>query len=339
MLNFGEPENPSRDNVVDYLERIFLSNMSLEDVPEERARERARELAERRVPGLLEEYREMGASPLVPQARRQAEMLGDELGRRGIEAETYVGMQYSEPFIRDAVRGARSDGVDRLIGLPVYPLCGKTTTVESLEQLREAVVEVGWDVEVGEVAGWHRHPGYLDLRADNIGGFVKNEGLDLGGEDVGLVYSAHGTPVRYLDEVRYRDYVEEVCEALSERIGVGDYVLGFQNHENRDVEWTEPETEEVVEGLVGVVESVVVEPVSFMHEQSETLSELDVELREECRELGIELHRVPVPHSDPRFAGVLADLVEGFVGGNPEMGGCSCRDSGGALCYRPSEAV
>lgn len=339
MLNFGEPEDPSRDNVVDYLERIFLSNMSLEDVPEDRARERARELAERRAPGLLEEYREMGASPLVPQARKQAELLEDELGRRGVDASTFVGMQYSEPFIRDAVGEARSDGVDRLVGLPVYPLCGKTTTLESLEQLRDAVEEVGWDVEVDEVAGWHRHPGYLDLRADNIRGFVDKEGLDLGSEEVDLVFSAHGTPVRYLDEVRYRDYVEEVCESLSGRLGGVDYVLGFQNHENRDVEWTEPETGKVIEGLQGEVERVVVEPLSFMHEQSETLSELDVDLREECRELGVELHRVPVPHSDPRFAGVLADLVEGFVGGNSEMGGCSCRDSGGALCYRPSEAV
>lgn len=335
LLNFGEPEDPSREKVVDYLERIFFSNMSLEDgIGREEAHVRARELAERRAPSLMEEYEEMGASPLVPQAREQSEMLKDELDGRGYDVETYVGMQYSEPFIEGAVREALGDGVDQLVGVPVYPLCGKTTTIESLESLNHAVEETDSGVDIYEVTGWHRHPGYLELRADNLSDFVESRGLDLGGDGNKLVYSAHGTPLEYLEDLRYDEYVEEVCRRVSRLLGVDDYVIGYQNHENRDVKWTQPETDDVVRGLG--VEEVVVEPVSFMHEQSETLSELDIELRELCREVGVGLHRVPVPHNDPRFAGVLADLVEPFLGGEAgDMGECLCRDVPGTLCYKP----
>ncbi len=338
LLNFGEPEEVSRDAVVPYLERIFLSNMEMEEIDDEdAARDRARELAERRAPGLLEEYREMGPSPLKQQAREQRRKLEDELESRGYDVEAYDGMQFTEPFVRDALRSARSDGVDRLVALPVYPICGRTTTEEALEMTEEALEDLDWNPDYREITGWHEHPDYVELRADNLREFVEEEGLSIG-EDAELVFSAHGTPVKYLEGgSRYDEYVEEFCRWMADRLEVDDYHLGYQNHSNRDVEWTQPETEDVVEDVDA--EHVVVEPMSFMREQSETLSELDVELREECEELGVELHRAPIPHDDPRFPGVLADLVEPLISGETPgdwgMGLCRCRETDRTYCYGP----
>ena len=339
LLNFGEPAEPTRENVVDYLERIFLTNRSLDgDTTEAEARERSRQLAERRAPGLIEEYEAIGGSPLDPQAEAQAEMLSAELDERGYDAETYVGMQFTEPFVADAVDAAREDGVDELVGLPVYPLCGASTTVASLDELTDAVAERAWDVPVAEITGWHRHPLYNSLRADNVRRFTAAHDLDLRDPATELVYSAHGTPTHYLEEgSRYDEYVEEFCEVLARKVGVDGYSLGFQNHSNRDIPWTEPEVEDVVEGFADSdVERVVVEPVSFMHEQSETLSELDDELREEAEAAGLDFYRVPVPHDDRRFGEVLADLVEPFVGefdpGYYQFRRCQCADSENAMC-------
>src|SRR6056297_1272782 len=128
VLNFGEPAAADREVVVDYLERIILANMDIEgDTTEEAARERASTLAERRAPGLMEEYGEIGGSPLNAHAGRQADLVESELRDRGYDVETYVGYQFMEPFIGDAAEAAHDDGVDRLIGLPVYPLCGPST--------------------------------------------------------------------------------------------------------------------------------------------------------------------------------------------------------------------
>jgi ferrochelatase len=336
VLNFGEPSEPTRENVVAYLERIFLNNASLEEADtEEEARERARQLAERRAAGLIEEYEEIGGSPLNPQAEAQADALASELDERGYDVETYVGMQFTEPFIGDAVETARDDGVDRLVGLPVYPLCGASTTVAALEELTEEVDDRGWDVDVAEITGWHRHPLYNEIRADNVRRFADAHGLDLTDDDTELLYSAHGTPRHYLDEgSRYDTYVEEFCEVVARKLGVESYTLGYQNHENRDIPWTGPDVEDAIETVEA--DRVVVEPISFMHEQSETLSELDDELAEEAAELGLDFYRVPVPHDDDRFREVLGDVVEPFVGEfDPsyyQFRQCQCADSPNAMC-------
>jgi len=337
LLNFGEPAEPTRENVVDYLERIFFNNADLEDADTEAEdRRRSRQLAERRAPGLIEEYEEIGGgSPLNPQARGQAEALEEALRERGYDVRTYLGMQFTEPFIDDATERAMADGVDRLVGLPIYPLCGHSTTVAALEELGEAVEDLGWDVEYEEITGWHKHPLYNRLRADNVREYADSEGIDLTDPDTELFFSAHGTPTHYLEEGnRYDRYVAEWCAVMATMLGVEEYTLGFQNHENRDIPWTEPDIEDAIEDIDA--ERVVVEPISFMHEQSETLSELDDELREEAEGEGLEFYRVPVPHDDPRFATVLADLVEPFAGPfDPEyyqFRPCQCKDTPGTMC-------
>ena len=339
LLNFGEPSEPDREAVVDYLERIFFNNASLEEAETEtEARERSRQLAERRAPGLIEEYEEIGGSPLNEHAAAQAEALEESLRAAGHDVSTYVGMQFTEPFVGDAAARAREDGVDRLIGLPIYPLCGPSTTVAALEELRDALDDLDWDVPVTEITGWHRHPLYNRLRADNVRSFAAENGLDLA-DGARLVFSAHGTPEHYLEEgSRYQRYVEEYCGVNAALLDAETYELGYQNHSNRDIPWTEPEVEDVVEALGDddAVDSVLVEPVSFMHEQSETLSELDDELREEAEAVGLEFHRVPVPHDDDRFVEMLAELVEpalaDFDPGYYQLRQCQCRDSPDAVC-------
>jgi ferrochelatase len=336
LLNFGEPAVPEREAVVDYLERIFMANADLEEYDsEEAARERSRKLAKRRAPGLLEEYEEIGGSPLNEQARGQTETLEARLRDRGFDVRTYLGMQYTEPFIPDAAAAAHEDGVDRVIGLPIFPLCGPSTNVISLDELEESIEDLDWDVPFQAITGWHKHPTYNHVRADNIAAYADREGVDLHDGDTALVFSAHGTPKHYLEEgSRYDIYVDEYTSVMASLLGVEDYYLGFQNHENRDIPWTEPEVEELIGGIDA--ERVVVEPVSFLHEQSETLSELDVELREEAEAAGLDFYRVPIPHDDDRIPEVFADLLEPFLADfAPEYyqyRQCKCRDVPGTMC-------
>jgi ferrochelatase len=344
LLNFGEPENPTPAEVIPFLERIFALNAPLmgEATPEE-VRARSRKLAEARAPGLIEEYHLIGGSPLHRQSREQAEGLEAELRRRGHDVTTFVAMQFTHPSIEEALVAARTAGVDRVVGLPVYPLTGPTTTSAALDAMRSAIDRLEWEVEVGEVTGWHRHPSYLRLRGDAIRALLAREGLSLDDPETKLVFSAHGTPLRYLEDgSRYEEYVRDFCARLAAEVGAPEYVLGYQNHTNRPgVQWTQPDVDRVVAGIDA--RRIVVDPVSFMHEQSETLAELDHELREEAEARGLEFFRVPIPYVAPEFLGVLADLVEplldtlspaalGTEVGPLPLRRCRCRDVAGTYC-------
>ena len=333
-LHFGEPETSDLAEVTDFLERIFFANARLEPGADRRAR--SRELAERRAPGLIEDYERIGGSPLNGQARSQAALLSEALSRRGAALPVETGMQFTHPTIDEALARLRERDPARLVLLPVYPLCGPSTTVAALSQVEAALEAAGWNPETLEVTGWHRHPDYGALRANAIRRAAEEAGLDLGAEDTRLVFSAHGTPLSYVREgSRYVEYVEEWCADQAGRVGVERWTLGYQNHANRGVEWTQPSIEDAIAGLEGV-DRVLVDPVSFMHEQSETLVELDHDLAGDARSLDLDFHRVPVPHSDDAFGEVLADLVLAALGepieGLPERRSCRCRP-GATLCF------
>ncbi len=284
----------------------------------------------------MEAYRAIGGPPLDGQARAQAQALEEALAQTRVTARVQAVFQFTPPFIHEGVARARDERADVVVGLPVYPMCGHSTTVAALDSVRAALDELEWEVPFLAVAGWHRHPRYLALRANHIRAFVDDQALDLRDPDTILYFSVHGTPVKYITEGnRYDRYVEEHCREIAGALGVGDrFAVGFQNHTNRRIAWTWPDNEERIRTLAE--RRLVVDAVSFIHEQSETLDELDRELRAEVEALGKEMYRVPVPHDDPGFAGVLADLVGQAMGQSwaeeMSLAPCRCRPVPGTWC-------
>ena len=195
VVNFGEPETPAADQVVSFLERIFLTNASLEgQQPSEAQRARSRQLADARAPMLVATYQEIGGSPLNAQARAQAASLEQELRARGVDARCYAAFQFLDPSPADAVRRALADGCTRLVALPIYPLCGQSTTIAALDDVERAVKAEAPDTEVLEIAGWHRHPDYLPMHVDHAAAFCRRAGVDLRDPGTRLLFSVHGTP-------------------------------------------------------------------------------------------------------------------------------------------------
>ena len=344
LLNFGEPEQPVLEEVVPFLERIFSINDVLEGRTGGAAQERARKLAQMRAPGLIEEYRQIGGSPLRAQASDQVSLLEAELTYRGHDAVCILGMQFTEPFIIDAIRRARAAGAEQIVALPIYPLCGPSTTVAALERVEADMRTQLWSVPVRQISGWHRHPAYLEFRAAAIRDVITRDGLSLDDPRTKLVFSAHGTPMKYIEHgSRYDVYVREFCADVAQAVGATEYVIGYQNHTNRPIEWTQPDVEQVITEIDA--DHVIVDPVSFMHEQSETLAELDHELKGTAEARGIGFHRVPIHHAAPGFISFLADLVVPFLAaGDPEPpAGCDrpwgeCRCKPGAHCLNADAA-
>ncbi len=138
-----------------------------------------------------------------------------------------------------------------------------------------------------------------------------------------LLFSAHGLPLKivaagdpYPSEVECT--AAAVVRALA-RPGL-DWRVCYQSRVG-PLAWLGPSVDEELRraGRDGV--AVVIAPISFVSEHSETLVELDRDYRRLAAACGVPAyHRVPTVGTDPRFIAALAELVRGS-----RANGTTCR--------------
>jgi ferrochelatase len=253
-----------------------------------------------------------GGSPLRRLTEEQAAALENELRKRGLDAQTFVGMCTWKPFLREAVERIAQSNVDRLVILPLFPQYSFTTTRAGTEALRRLVaarpamkaLNTSW------ISTWAEHPTYIESFSSSISGeLAKFKEPD----KVQLLFSAHSIPESYVREGDpYLDQTKASVERIMDRLGrKNPYELSFQSKIG-PVKWLEPATNDVIVdyGKRGI-QNVLVVPISFVSEHIETLYELDILYQKVAKDAGIpNFRRVPALNSNPTFIRALADIVQ-----------------------------
>ena len=260
-----------------------------------------------------------GGSPLRRITEEQARALECALASRNINARAYVGMRYWNPLIEEALDQIRRDQVDHLVVLPLYPQFSVSTTGSSLNRMHAIAAETGYRLpEISVICSWEADANYIEAMAaaarEELAGFPDQDPLR-----THILFSAHSVPVRYIDEGDpYLDHTKRTVELVMERLGVHrPHSLSFQSKVG-PVEWLTPATNETIPRLAraGVTQLMLV-PVSFVSEHSETLYEMDILYRDLAAESGISHYgRVPTMNCRPDFIEALATLVERALPGS-----------------------
>jgi protoporphyrin/coproporphyrin ferrochelatase len=254
-----------------------------------------------------------GGSPLRRITEEQARTLEHALGSRNINARVYVGMRYWNPFIEEALDQIRRDQIDYLVVLPLYPQFSVSTTGSSLNRMQAIAAETGYRLPATSViCSWEADANYIEAMAaaarEELANFPDQDPLN-----THILFSAHSVPVRYIDEGDpYLDHTKRTVELVMERLGVQrPHTLSFQSKVG-PVEWLTPATNETIPKLAGEgVTQLMLVPVSFVSEHSETLYEMDILYRDLAKQSGIPLYRrVPTMNCRPDFIEALAGLVE-----------------------------
>jgi ferrochelatase len=254
-----------------------------------------------------------GGSPLRRITEEQARALERALASRNINARAYVGMRYWNPFIEEALDQIRRDQVDHLVVLPLYPQFSVSTTGSSLNRMHAIAAETGYRLPATSVVcSWEADANYIEAMAaaarEELARFPDQDPLR-----THILFSAHSVPVRYIEEGDpYLDHTRRTVELVMERLGVHrPHSLSFQSKVG-PVEWLTPATNETIPKLAreGVRQLMLV-PVSFVSEHSETLYEMDILYRDLAIQEGIpQYRRVPTMNCRADFIEALARLVE-----------------------------
>ena len=127
-----------------------------------------------------------------------------------------------------------------------------------------------------------------------------------------VLFSAHGLPKRVVDKGDpYQWQVEQTVAAILARLGRTDLdtSICYQSRVG-PLEWIGPATDAEIRRAGSDGKGLIVVPVAFVSEHSETLVELDIEYGKLAHAEGVaDYIRVPTVRTHPAFIGGLAGLV------------------------------
>ncbi len=332
LFNLGGPD--SLDAVEPFLRNLF-SDPAIIGAPAPIRFFLSRFIARRRGPTAREIYRQMGGrSPIVPQTEAQAKALATALAGLG-EVRTFIVMRYWAPRSREVAEEVAAFRPDRVILLPLYPQFSTATTASSLADWRAAAARARITVPMTGVCCYPLSDGLAAAQCALI-----TPALEAAAQrgTPRLLLSAHGLPKRIVARGDpYQWQVEQTAKEIVQRLDRPDldWAVCYQSRVG-PLAWIEPSTEAEIAraGRDGV--PVVLAPIAFVSEHSETLVELDIEYRALAEREGVPHYaRVPAVGTHPAFIEALAKLVRDAVdvGG----GGGLCCGQGRRIC--PSEHV
>ena len=268
-----------------------------------------------------ENYKKIGGgSPLRRITEEQGQALRSQLQQNGHEAKVYIGMRYWHPFTEEAIAQIKSDQIEELVILPLYPQFSISTTGSSfrlLERIWQKDPELQ-KIKYTVVPSWYGNQYYLQAMVNLIStklDQVKHP------QEAHIFFSAHGVPVSYIEEAGdpYQKEIEACAAQIMKTLNRPNaHTLAYQSRVG-PVEWLQPYTDVAIEELAGKgIKELVVVPISFVSEHIETLEEIDMEYREIAEHAGIETFaRVPAPDTDPTFIQALADVVTQALSDRP----------------------
>lgn len=304
LFNLGGPDSP--EAVQPFLRNLF-SDPAIISLPSFLRLPLASFISSRRAPKAKKIYDQIGgSSPILGQTEAQARALEEALGTEH-EWRGYVCMRYWHPMTEAVVRSVKRFAPDRIVLLPLYPQFSTTTTASSFEAWRKADT---LGVRTAKIEAYPTEPGFIAASVDLV-----TQGLaEAGSGPKRVLFSAHGLPERVIKAGDpYQRQVEQTAQAIVRQIGGLDWSVCYQSRVG-PLKWIGPSTEAEIARAGADKVGVVLYPLSFVSEHSETLVELDIEYRHLAEQAGVPVYvRVPTVGTHPKFIGGLAALVRSVM--------------------------
>ena len=330
-FNLGGPDGP--DAVRPFLFNLFNDPLIIR-APGPIRWLIAQLISRRRAPVAREIYDHIGGgSPILKLTQDQAGAL--EAALDDADIKVFVGMRYWHPFADEVAAEVKDWGAERVVLLPLYPQFS-TSTTESFQRVWDrAAGKVGLTAESRTVCCYPAEPGFVAATAASI-----RESLAKisGSKTPRVLFSAHGLPEKFITSGDpYCSHVEMTVAAVVKALDGENFEPGI-SYQSRvgPMEWVKPYTDAEIEraGVEGV--PLVVVPIAFVSEHSETLVELDIEYGKLAREAGVpQYERVPAVADHPDFIAGLARLVTEALARPPGIapeGGTRICDGKWAAC-------
>jgi ferrochelatase len=287
----------------------------LEDIPAFLLNVReGRKLPDAVVNEIVRRYSLIGGSPLLRLTTLQAEGLAKLLAR-----PVYVGMRNWKPFISEAVRQIKADGVERVVALCLAPQNSRTSIGLYKKYLLEDVERLAPNVRVDFVENWHDHSGLVEAFRERVATALARVQAEAGGP-VPVIFTAHSVPERTIQcGDPYEQQVRETAALVAKAVGLEEFSVAFQSQGMTAEPWIGPTVESLIDQLAAQTQRhVLLAPLGFVCDHVEILYDIDFFFREYGKARGVTVHRSASLNDSPLFIQALAAIVTERLGEKAE---------------------
>ena len=247
-------------------------------------------------------YEKIGnESPLNPLTEKLVKKL-DEILK---DVYVFQAMRYTPPFANECIEELKNKGIKEVVLLPLYPQYSTTTTKSSVEDFLE-FAEDNFSIEV--IDPFYKNEIFNEAIINTISNTVEDY------SQYNLIFSAHGLPQKIVDSGDpYQKHVQEHVEILSNKLEekglrFKSISLAYQSKVG-PMKWLEPALDDRLKDFKN--EKVLIYPIAFIVDNSETDFELSIEYKEVADEIGIVDYKVcKCVNDDDKFIEAIKDITK-----------------------------
>jgi len=306
LFNLGGPDK--LENVEPFLFNLF-NDPAILNLPFFFRYPLAKLISYRRAPVAKKIYGELGgSSPILKLTEEQSRALEEKLNQSQTtdDHKCFVVMRCWNPRAEDVIKEVLLYQPDEIILMPLYPQYSAATSGSSIKEWRDVCKKNKYNIKTSTICCYPTDQNFISAHTKEI----TKKTRDL--KNYKLIFSAHGLPEKNIEKGDpYQWQVEQSVKKIVESLNDVDldWILSYQSRVG-PLKWIGPPTDDVIVENSKSGKHIVLVPIAFVSEHSETLVELDIEYKKLAEDNGCKNYtRVPALGLNEDFINAMSELI------------------------------
>jgi len=306
LFNLGGPDKI--ENVEPFLFNLF-NDPAILNLPTLLRYPLAKLISNRRAPVAKKIYEEIGgSSPILKLTNEQSHSLEIKLNQTQTKDKykCFVVMRCWNPRAKDVIKDVQLYNPDEVILMPLYPQYSAATSGSSIKEWKNVCKKNNYNIKTSTICCYPTDVNFINAHTKEIVKKIK----DL--KNFKLIFSAHGLPEKNIKKGDpYQWQVEQSVRKIVKSLNDEnlDWILSYQSRVG-PLKWIGPSTEDIIVENSKIGKHIVLVPIAFVSEHSETLVELDIEYKAIADANGCKDYtRVPALGINEDFIKTMSELI------------------------------
>ena len=306
LFNLGGPDK--LENVEPFLFNLF-NDPAILNLPSLLRYPLAKIISNRRAPIAKKIYEELGgSSPILKLTEEQAVALELSLNTKQEidQYKCFIVMRCWHPRATEVIIDVQNYKPEEIILMPLYPQYSAATSGSSIKEWKDVCKKNKYKIKTSTICCYPTDKNFIQAHSKEITKKIKNI------TNYKLIFSAHGLPEKNIKKGDpYQWQVEQSVKKIVENLNINnlDWILSYQSRVG-PLKWIGPSTDDIIIENSKIGKHIVLVPIAFVSEHSETLVELDIEYKKLAQDHGCKHYtRIPALGINEEFIKAMSELI------------------------------